>query len=325
MRKNFFSAATLLLLGLACLIGIGLSSGFFIWQLGPKIFYKKFIAKKHPQLDSNNLLALAGLEKAVREAEVMHNAPFESVIWKIYPEFVRLASSGKHVVDPEYSTKGYKEGIISLPLIESFKQTLKEAATKSISHDDFDPNYFTHPNLRPYESDLNASHKLYVLEEKQMKALEPILEELKGPIASCLGAPWSIINVLCWETFPDAKEVGPNDWHTDGLPLAINKVMVYLNGADENTGTTALKLSENNIYSHSGPPGSWLLFKISEIVHRGVKPMTGSRIALEIRVIPTIDFDLRPYAAGFNAYYPKLPWYQPVAKCPESFQPHNQL
>lgn len=312
MQRNFFSYKRLFSLGFACLIGVEVTFAFFMWGFQPKNS-----DKKSPQLSSQSMIAFTNFEKTIQEAKEMDQAPFEAVIWKIYPEFVRFVSSQEYTIDPEYLVKGYKEGIISEPLIENFKATLKEAAPKPISHDDFDPNYLNHSGLGPYESDLNASHTLYNLEEKQMQALAPILEELKDPIARCLGAPWSIINVLCWETFPDAKEIGPNEWHTDGLPLAINKIMIYLTGADEHRGTTTLKLDENTFYSPNGPPGTWLLFKISEITHRGIKPKENSRIALEIRVIPTIHFDLRPYSAGWNALYPKSPWYQPL-KHPEN-------
>lgn len=232
-------------------------------------------------------------------------------MWDLYPQFIKLSLSSSFPQDPEYVEKGYKQGLISREHIDHFKSLLlQEATTKSISHEDFDPHYVTHPNLRPYEEELNASHKLFDLNDKHYKALEPILEELKEPVAACLGTPWRVINILCWETFPEAHETGPNSWHTDGLPFAVNKVMIYLTGANKDGGTTILKFEDGTSHYVEGPIGTWMLFKISEILHKGEKPKQGSRVVLEVRVVPSFNFDLRPYSAGFNAHYPIVPWHQ---------------
>ncbi len=324
MRKKRFSWADSVVfkitsLLLACLVGAMISTAFFVFPIQTKILIKKLRGKKVSKLTPEETLALNDLANCIQKER---NRPqsFESLSWKIYPKFVRFAASHTSSKDEEYARKGYRQGLISQSLAEGFKKTLEQAKIVPISSDDFDPNYI-HPDLTSYEQPLNSSHKLFLLEEAQMKALEPILEELKEPIAACLGSPWSIINVLCWETFPDAQEVGPNSWHRDGLPFAVNKVMIYLTGASEENGTTTLQFDDGTTFSPEGPAGTWLLFKISEITHRGIKPKTGSRIALEVRVIPTVNYDLRPYAAGFNAYYPKLPWYEPLAKRHESFAP----
>lgn len=232
-------------------------------------------------------------------------------VWRFYPKLIKLVSRlGGRKPNAEYKENGIKEGVISRENLDHLLSTIRKAKTKLISQDDFDPIFTIHGGLRSYEKDLNASHKLYDLGEEQLKALQPILEELKEPVADCLGTPWRIVNVLCWETNADAVETGPNDWHADGMPLAVQKIMIYLTGAGVTIGTTGLKLKDGSIHYVEGPPGKWLLFKISEIVHKGIKPKVGTRIVLEVRAIPSVRFDLRPYCAGFNAHYPKLPWYR---------------
>lgn len=293
-------------LGIFCIFFLVVGSVSFL-----AIKEKSFARKS--KLKVEELAALNSFIKEIKSIKPKSYQNFERCSWDIYSKFIKLMVSSV-LQDPFYVSKGYKEGVISKPAIDNFLSLLQGAKTTPISHDDYDPNYFTHPNLRPYESDLNKSHKLFVLEDRHLKALDPILEELKEPIAACLGSSWRIINVVCWETFANAIETGPNEWHTDGLPLAINKIMIYLTGAGEEVGTTALRLEDGTLHQAEGPPGTWLLFKISEIMHKGIRPKQGSRIALEIRAVPALDFDLRPYCAGFNAHYPKQPWYQPHLK-----------
>lgn len=277
-------------------------------------FLKKYFSRKAAQtqvhLSPGQTEALAQFATKLEKLKKKKNISFESLLWDLYPQFVKLSVQKEGTQDAEYAKLGYKQGIISQQALNGFNTLLASAESYPISHADYDPRFVTHPDLSPYEKDLNASHRLFKLEGKLLDAIFRIAQELKEPVAACLGSPWRIINVLCWETFPDAVDQGPNAWHKDGLPFAINKVMIYLNGAGSEKGTTTLKFDDGTTKQVVGPEGTWLLFKISEILHKGEKPQKGSRIVLEIRVSPSFAFDLRPFAAGFNAHYPKVPWEQ---------------
>jgi hypothetical protein len=265
--------------------------------------------ERFKKLSEREMGAVLDFARSVASVQKKKYASFEGLLWDVYPQFVKMGVAKHYQADPEYAKKGYHQGMISQKHVQAFLTLLKHANTRPISHDDYDSNYITHPDLRPHEKDLNASHKLFVLDPPLLQALDPILEELKEPVAKCLGSPWRIINVLCWETFPEALDKGPNSWHRDGLPFAVNKVMIYLTGASSEGGTTTLQFDDGTTHQVEGPIGTWLLFKISEILHKGEKPKTGSRIVLEVRVVPSFTFDLRPYCAGFNAHYPIHPWH----------------
>jgi hypothetical protein len=265
--------------------------------------------KKDHTLSSEEREALTHFQAKLEKLQRKAYPSYRSLLWDLYPEFIKMSLNTPLTQDSEYVKKGYKQGVVSQASMQPFQALLTSAKSYPISHDDYDRNYITHPDLRPHEEKLNASHKLFLLDAELLQAMAPMIAELKEPVAACLGSPWRIINVLCWETFPEALDHGPNDWHRDGLPFAVNKVMIYLNGASKEKGTTSLKLEDGQTLSVEGPPGTWLLFKISEILHKGEKPQIGSRIALEIRVIPAFAFDLRPYSAGYNAHYPQYPWH----------------
>ena len=83
--------------------------------------------------------------------------------------------------------------------------------------------------------------------------------------------------------------------------------MYYPLGINKGNGGVELELN-GNIYSIESSLGSYLLFKPSEILHRGIAPITGERIAVEITLTPSISFDLTPTPAGQNARHPILPW-----------------
>ncbi|WP_437653481.1 hypothetical protein [Sorangium sp. So ce1182] len=61
-------------------------------------------------------------------------------------------------------------------------------------------------------------------------------------------------------------------------------------------------------FAASGPPGTFLVFKNFELIHRGVPPSRGERLVLEVTVAPHEKDDLRPVCAGQNADFPLSPW-----------------
>ncbi|MCX6994705.1 MAG: methyltransferase domain-containing protein [Chlamydiae bacterium] len=141
-------------------------------------------------------------------------------------------------------------------------------------------------------------------------ALKPILLELKEPVTECIGTPWRVVNVRAWKTPPKSEEFGPSNWHTDGMPSAVLKIMFYPLGASSEKGTVALQLP-HGVHTIEEGAGAWVLFRNSELVHKAVNPRIGERIAIEITLLPSLTYDLRPISAGQNARHPYTPLGKP--------------
>ena len=94
------------------------------------------------------------------------------------------------------------------------------------------------------------------------------------------------------------------------MPPPLLKIMIYPYGANEEIGTTELQLP-NSSYVVTGEPGTWIVFKNSEIVHRGRAPKKGKRLVIEISLIPSLTYDSEAACGGLNGRFPKLPWQYP--------------
>lgn len=205
-------------------------------------------------------------------------------IWALYSLFVRVVSSFHseyRKLDPEFSECGLKQGVLPKNDLESFLQSLEGAETKAFIQEDFMPGYLSNQGIRQYERDLNKDHIWLALGSEQLSRLFPLLQALKTPVARCIGSPWRVVNVRCWKTRPGASEAAAHAWHMDGFPLKVLKIMIYPFGANVERGTTEIILPDGST-TVEGPPGFWILFKNSELLHRGIAPKSADRLIIEI-------------------------------------------
>jgi hypothetical protein len=221
----------------------------------------------------------------------------------------------------DYLDRGFRTGTLSSGVADPLVESLKKAAVVPIQHEDYAPGYMHHPDLRPYEEKLNRDHRYLYLGPEQIQRCAPMLEELASPLSEFTGLPWRTINLRAWRTLPHAAESGPTDWHLDGFPLSTFKIMVYISAASETLGTTQIKLKDGSIQSVEGPPGTWNIFRNSELYHRGTVPKIGERIILEITIAAAWKQETTPAIAGLNASYPRLPWFE----VPESYRPRSGI
>ena len=232
-------------------------------------------------------------------------------VWNIYSRVLHSVV-GKAIQphqDVAYASPGFK--ILRVP--DYLMQPLVDATSKGretfIHHEDYAPGYTHHVDLRPYEERMNRDHRWIKFGYRQKKAIEPVLAWLADPFECFSGLPWRVANLRCWRTPPGATEVGPNDWHLDGFPLSSFKIMLYLTPVGAELGTTQVKTADGNIHNVEGPPGTTLIFRNSELYHRGLAPLQGERTILEITTVPCWRTDTTPVSAGLNAQIPSVPWH----------------
>ncbi len=245
---------------------------------------------------------------------ISHPSSAHMTLWEAYGVGVRLLSvvpvRNLHE-DSNFAKFGIKQGTLSDAVIVPLLRSLEQRTLKPISVADCLAGYIRHPDLSPYVRDLNVSHTFLPLGPEQLNCVRILLSSLAEPVASSLGTPWRVVNVRCWKTHPKAIQMGPTAWHTDGFPQVVFKVMVYLSGAGWELGTTEIQLNDCSTIHVKGPPGCWILFKNSKLLHRGIAPRQGERLILEITGVPSLRNDLRPIYAGLNALYPRFPWMRP--------------
>ncbi|MCH9609795.1 MAG: hypothetical protein S4CHLAM45_01870 [Chlamydiales bacterium] len=249
--------------------------------------------------------------------------------WETFPKFIEayLSLNGIEPMEQNrrFSRHGYIQGTLDKKLNQRLLQVCKNAKGIPFSAEDADPDFSS--TFIPYHAvkTLNELHNYLMLEDKHKEALVPVLDSLKKVISSCLGTPWRVVNVRMWETYPSQIEYGPTDWHVDGMHRSCCKIMIYPKGLSADKGSLEVAESDGNKILEGGE-GSWVFFKNSELLHRGITGRGENRLAIEVTLIPSIQYDLEPFCAGNNARYPHLPWGKPYSSThPSSYEGENIL
>ncbi len=236
---------------------------------------------------------------------------FVGYSWTVYPKFLRAYAqlNGLVEIDQKYAAQLFQQGVISSDRITSFMTTLNQAKIIPILASQTNAKYHNHYEFDSQEEYYNKINKYLLLEDVQLKALKSILEELKLPIASCIGSPWRVVNVRCWKSHPRELQYDvEGGWHTDGFPYDAKKIMLYPKGCSHEIGTTQFISG----YDVEGPPGTWLLFENTKIWHRAICPQLSEkaqdRLIVEITIAPAYKFELEPICAGHLALWPLTPW-----------------
>jgi SAM-dependent methyltransferase len=226
--------------------------------------------------------------------------------WLLYAAVTRLLRG--RAASPEFARQGYVRGVLSPRVQDATVRSLDGAEFMRLEVDDYLPGFRRSEKVRKVGATLNAGHRYYRLGPAQLATLSTILLELREPFASAIGSPWRVLNLRVLQTLSSAAMMGPNTWHGDGFPPQILKAMVYLTAADRRSGTTEFQREDGSTFAMEGPPGTWVLFRNSRLIHRGIPPAENYRTAVEITLSPALTFALRPLVGGLNATYPEYPW-----------------
>jgi hypothetical protein len=197
-------------------------------------------------------------------------------------------------------------------LVEDDLKTLKKCVSHSpnilVTQNDYHENYCFNPKTYKVESRLKNEGYIFFDLKESMPQIKKVTSNLGPIIKNCLGHPFRIANIRCWELLANAGAFGSNTWHGDGFPYQVFKLLVYLSAPEPERGTTKVKLASGEIFQAEGPPGTWLLFDSTKLTHSGVPPLLDSRTIMEFTIIPSFKENIHPVFAGQNATYPFYPW-----------------
>lgn len=206
--------------------------------------------------------------------------------------------------DPLFVEKRYARGHLPAELQQELRMAVEKAPVIPFTNDSrFGDVAASH--VQPKEMELlNRDHAYRDLDGPTSDALVKVFAHLKGTIASLLNAPWRVLNVRSWTTKHGAWS-GPNSWHADGDLHNILKLMLY--GTPTGGQYGGLEYEEDGKHQLNGE--SWFLFYNSVLRHRGVGPSVEGleRVATEVTLCPSHEFQLEPVFLGLAARYPVSP------------------
>jgi hypothetical protein len=235
--------------------------------------------------------------------------------WKAYDSYVRKIAAVDSPAAKAFSDKGIYFGQISYELAERASKIIRSSEQETFISTDFTPGFVTFDFPVEYVNDANRASIYPVIDARSAWVIGDVLDEIKQEVADCLGSPWKTLNTRAWGTRPKAEPMGPYGWHSDGFLSEIFKAIVYLTPLTQEYGVFEFKVGEQAVQHRSELPGSWALFKNTEIIHRGVPGTVYERLAIEITLCRSAAFDIRGRYPGQNSHWPSFPWIDTLEEC----------
>jgi SAM-dependent methyltransferase len=224
--------------------------------------------------------------------------------WAVYGWAVRQASprpSGAFAHD------GFVVGCLPEALVAQARDAVSRSRRIEMTAGDCLPGYRSSEKVYKVAGTLNAGHRYFRPEGEELAVISRVLDHLGPAVRDAMGSEWCVVNTRIVETLPNAEIMGPNAWHGDGFPPDLLKVMLYLSAPGRETGTTEFQIGDRTTIIE-GPAGTWVLFRNSVLIHRGVPPARDPRLAVEVTLMPALRRRTTPVFAGLNATYPEYPW-----------------
>ena len=215
------------------------------------------------------------------------------------------------------------KGFIHKPILASEVEMIhfvKNKYSKTVELDDDADEAFMSTSFRKngllasYRKDSNFISPTVPL----LSATHTILDSIKDDVAFQLGSPWKVLMARFWETKAGSLKENMYGWHADGMPHQFFKIMLYFGQMSLKHGSLELKVDGKDFLLQSKSSGSWVLFKNSSIFHRGIPPneLKNVRLACEITLCRSFNYEITPTYSGNNAHWPIFPWNTSMTNTP---------
>jgi hypothetical protein len=243
----------------------------------------------------------------VKYAIIRH---LSNMMWRSFYSALRRRPDAAQK-DSRFAREHFLIGQLDPAALQAVSNFLVNPTFVPLDPDDFDRGY--RHNIGIDRKAWSEKFKYFDFGRDQIGALVPVIEQLTPLVTAAFGTPWRIVNLRAWTIQGRDEDFASNIWHTDGFNEAILKVLVYPGPIDAERGTTQVRLVDGSEKTLVAPPGAFLLFDPTLLVHRGIPPRSGERAVIELTFAASAEPDPTPVLAGLNAIYPWWPSYRPKA------------
>ncbi len=242
-------------------------------------------------------------EKVVSGLERKFDLIIEPKSSRMHFEFETHNTSVEKLFGPPGLWKLFSLGENSLPL---FRDYFYSAPPTQVGPTNSSGDYFAPAFTADAYKTMNQNQIFRDFTGTQARAAA-LLEPLKKAITDFTQSSHRIVNIRGWETNSTSTSFGASDWHYDGFPDGHLKIMIYLEGLNSSSGTIEIK----DIGPLEGPPGTCLIFQNSGVLHRAVRPASGSSrpvIELTLQRLLKESASIQPIIGSANDQHLRNPW-----------------
>jgi hypothetical protein len=266
---------------------------------------REFLAKSKPHQASLHLRLARemGQGSLACVLPMRGSSSAQQYYWRKYDRLVRKTRG-----DAEFRRLGYKIGHLSERIATEMRHVMMTAPIVCFSSAEQVNGFVGHAYDEGFDKSINHQSQFRRLDPAGEALLEKALAELRNEVASCLGSPWRIVAVKSWTTPPSNSAAYMYGWHGDEFPEELFKIMIYWGPMSRETGGLEIYSKGKEIFVQSSSHGTWVLFRNSDLLHRGVPGNKGVRAATEVTICRASTFDLRLRFPGVVPDYPVFPW-----------------
>lgn len=224
------------------------------------------------------------------------NAP-----WNEYLE--ALSPAWEEVRNKEFEANRVIWGV--LPDVTELRAAIKQAPRSNFLKSDY-TRFAVQACFKDEEIEVLKAGNTFVLLDAATKwALYPVMKHFQQVVTAAIGCRWRVLNIRSWIAHSNAVG-GPYEWHSDGMPKEMLKLMIYCDPMGEEHGGLEVDSGGGTTQKITGPAGTWVLLYNSILMHRGIPPKK-ERVAMEITLTPWVRFNLQPRSLGVNGKHPFYP------------------
>lgn len=231
-------------------------------------------------------------------------------VWDIFSAnaLYHYAAQNGPTAKNEISQNGIVLGSFSQEETQRLQMLYHQCKPIPFDGDDFEAGYFFDPNMvGAISAERGHVCTFFEMSSELKNYLNGWLVTNKAVLEKLLGHYWCISTIRLFTLNPGTSQYGADHWHTDGWPLAMKKLQIYLCDVDSYHGTTEFKLKTGEQWMLTGKAGIWALFENSTIFHRAIPPQNGVRPTIELSFVPALNTQAAIKNAGVNAGYSWFP------------------
>ena len=157
-------------------------------------------------------------------------------------------------------------------------------------------------------SSQTSFYKHHPASEKVKGAFQTVLSEVYPTLHEVTGCHWQVINTSAVLSKSGA-DYGMYDWHKDGFPNALRKLLIFPNSLNEANGTFEYEdpADNGNRRRLQTESASWVFCDVNRVMHRGRPGTEMDRPCLQVTLACAEQADTEFKELGLNAHYPLSP------------------
>ena len=207
----------------------------------------------------------------------------------------------------QFQRQGYYFNERVSELVSNFREIYEKGDTFEYTILDHSADFRHNPDITDDEAKRrNLSCRFLLLSQIAQKKLRNFLEEIKLEVEESIGTCWKVANVRCMQ-YREGVQCGPFDFHRDGWPTGLKKILIYVRPPNLENGTTELITPAGDNQIIESAVSSWLVFAPGNVDHRPIVPTRGVRESFQINLLPAFKTDTKLVFSGLGASYPWLP------------------